>query len=90
VQIILSIYLVMSAITFIAFALDKSASRRGRSRRRVPESTLHALELLGGFPGAIAAQQLLRHKSSKRDYIMILWLIVLIHVLCWIYWLWLR
>ena len=41
-------YLLMSLVAFIAYALDKRAARRGEWR--TPESTLHALELLCGWP----------------------------------------
>ncbi|MDQ2151108.1 DUF1294 domain-containing protein [Alcaligenaceae bacterium C4P045] len=41
-----SAYLAMSAITFVAYGRDKSASRRGAWRTR--ESTLHLPALLGG------------------------------------------
>lgn len=64
--VILGLYLVASAATFIAYALDKSAARN--DQRRTPENTLHLLALMGGWPGALAAQGLLRHKSSKRSF----------------------
>lgn len=61
-----SVPLVLSVITFVAYALDKHAAQTGR--RRTPESTLHLLELAGGWPGAWIAQQRLRHKSRKPAY----------------------
>lgn len=59
-------YPVLSALTFVAYARDKSAARQGRWR--TPEPTLHLLALLGGWPGALVAQQVLRHKSSKAGF----------------------
>ncbi|WP_317203602.1 DUF1294 domain-containing protein [Janthinobacterium sp.] len=56
-------YLGASAVCFIAYARDKAAARGGR--RRTPESTLLMLGLACGWPGALLAQQWLRHKSSK-------------------------
>ena len=64
-------YLVASAVTFTAYALDKSAARRGA--RRIAESTLHALSFAGGWPGALLGQQLLRHKSSKYEFRQLFW-----------------
>lgn len=61
-----TVYLIMSLFAFIAYASDKRAAVRGEWR--VPESTLHVLELLGGWPGALFAQKRLRHKSSKLSY----------------------
>lgn len=45
-------YLLLSGITWVVYALDKSAARR--NQWRVRESTLHLLALLGGWPGALA------------------------------------
>ncbi len=59
-------YFVMSLVTFIAYAVDKRAAVRGEWR--TPESTLHALELFCGWPGAWLAQRLLRHKSAKTSF----------------------
>ena len=60
---IFGLYITISLLTFIMYALDKSAARKGHWRTK--ESTLHLLSLAGGWPGAIAAQQKLRHKSKK-------------------------
>jgi uncharacterized membrane protein YsdA (DUF1294 family) len=64
-------YLVMSLICFASYALDKSAARRGD--RRTPESTLLILGLLGGWPGAVLAQQWLRHKTVKQPFRSLFW-----------------
>ena len=58
IPIITSIYGLMSLITFAVYYLDKRAARLGRPR--TPEVTLHVLELLGGWPGALLAQRLER------------------------------
>lgn len=84
--IIAAIYLCMSAITFIAFALDKRAARR--NAWRTPEATLHVLELLGGWPGALLAQRVIRHKSSKTSYRVTLWCIIALHIIGWCAWWW--
>lgn len=59
-------YLVTSLTCFVAYALDKSAARS--KAWRTPETTLLLLGLAGGWPGALLAQQWLRHKSSKRSF----------------------
>jgi uncharacterized membrane protein YsdA (DUF1294 family) len=63
---VLLLYLVMSVLTFAFYALDKSAARAGRWR--VAEFKLHYLALFGGWPGAMFAQSLLRHKTQKRSF----------------------
>lgn len=71
--------LVGSGIAFVAYWLDKKAAEA--SRRRIPENTLHLMALLGGWPGAVIAQQLLRHKSSKGSFRVALASIVIAHLL---------
>jgi uncharacterized membrane protein YsdA (DUF1294 family) len=77
-MLIAAVYVVMSILTVVVYAADKRAAVR--ARRRVPEATLHALELLGGWPGAILAQQLLRHKTRKRGFLAVFWLCVILNV----------
>lgn len=50
---------------------------------RVPESTLQAAALLGGWPGALAAQQRFRHKTRKASFLIPFWLIVIAHQVVW-------
>ena len=69
----------VNALTALVYALDKSAARRGR--RRMSERTLLLLGLLGGWPAALVAQQLLRHKTSKRSFQLAFWATVAIDVL---------
>jgi uncharacterized membrane protein YsdA (DUF1294 family) len=52
--------------TFAAFAIDKSLAENGR--RRIAESTLLTLALLGGTPGAYAGRKAFRHKTRKQPF----------------------
>ena len=74
---LLAIYLGCSIITFAAYAMDKSAAKR--DAWRTSESTLHLLSLLGGWPGAIFAQQKLRHKSKKQSFRFVFWITVILN-----------
>ena len=56
----------LSTVTFFAYGWDKVSATGGH--RRTPESSLHTLEMLGGWPGAWLAQPLWRHKSRKASY----------------------
>lgn len=76
------VYALMSLITFVAYYTDKRAARLGRLR--TPEATLHVLELLGGWPGALLAQRLIRHKNAKVGYQVVFWLIVAVHIAGWV------
>ena len=72
------LYLAVSALCFAAYALDKSAARR--KERRTPERTLLLLGLAGGWPGALLAQQWLRHKTAKRSFRQLFWCTVVANV----------
>ena len=51
--------------------------------RLAADLLLHLLELLGGWPGGLIAQQVLRHKTRKLSYQVIFWCIVALHGLAW-------
>ena len=70
-------YLGLSLLTFIAYAKDKSAAQNDQWRIR--EDTLHAFALAGGWPGALIAQQVLRHKSSKGSFRFVFWITVVVN-----------
>lgn len=72
------IYLVISVITFLAYASDKSKAQQGRWRTQ--EKTLHLLALMGGWPGAAIAQQVLRHKSKKIKFRITFWFTVVVNI----------
>lgn len=74
---VLALYLVASVVAFVAYAFDKSAAQR--NEWRTPENTLHLFALLGGWPGAMAAQRLLRHKSAKASFQMTFWVTVVLN-----------
>lgn len=78
------VYLGASVITFIAYLIDKSAAQA--KRWRTPESTLHLCALACGWPGALAAQYLLRHKSKKASFLRAFWFTVAVNfgALCWL------
>ena len=81
---IAGIYALASLVTFIAYSIDKDRAHLGRWRLR--ESTLHLKELLGGWPGALIAQRVFRHKLRKTGYMIFVWLIVFGHVAFWMWW----
>jgi uncharacterized membrane protein YsdA (DUF1294 family) len=79
-------YGLASAATIPVYAWDKRCARLGR--RRVRERTLHAFELLGGWPGAILARQALRHKTRDTRFLLVSWLIIAAHLAAWGLWWW--
>ncbi|WP_368671188.1 DUF1294 domain-containing protein [Cupriavidus sp. IK-TO18] len=74
---------IVSLTTFFAYADDKT--RASRNTWRTPETTLHLLALCGGWPGALAAQHLLRHKNRKRAF-QVFWGTVSVNVGAMVLW----
>ncbi len=70
-------YVVVGVVAFVAYAVDKSAAV-GR-RRRIPESALHLVAWIGGWPGALVAQRVLRHKTRKPAFQIVFWSAVAAH-----------
>lgn len=85
----IGVYAVMSVAAAALYALDKRRASAGRGRR-IPERTLHTIEALGGWPGAILARRTLRHKSAKASFLVVSWLIVATHAAAWAGVVWLR
>ena len=79
---IVVVYVLASVACFAVYAFDKSAAKNGRWR--VPENTLHVLALIGGWPGAICAQQMLRHKTQKTSFRVVFWLTVVANVVAFV------
>ncbi len=77
--------LAMSVVALVAYGVDKSAARR--KGRRIPESTLHLLALLGGAPGALVGMYAFRHKTAKLSFQLVFWGIALGQVAL-VLWLW--
>ncbi|MGN8342864.1 DUF1294 domain-containing protein [Pseudomonas sp. SMV71] len=75
-------YGVVSAVAFLLYWSDKRKARA--DAWRTPENVLHAVELAGGWPGALLAQQAFRHKTRKVSFQVVFWFIVLLHQVFWI------
>jgi len=74
---ILVVYFILSIITFKTYKFDKLSAID--NQRRVPEKNLHLLSIIGGWPGAMLAQEILRHKSKKQPFKSLFWLGVVIN-----------
>ena len=71
------VYVVLSVVLFALYGVDKAAAREGGWR--TPENTLHLLALLGGWPGALVAMRVFRHKTKKQPFRTIFWCTVVIN-----------
>lgn len=68
----------LSALAYLMYSLDKAAAQGGG--QRTAENTLHLVSLAGGWPGALVAQQRLRHKTIKQPFQAIFWITVAVNV----------
>ena len=75
---IAAVYLGASSIAFFVYKKDKLAAQQ--NTWRTPESTLHFLALAGGWPGALLAQQYIRHKCTKLEFRIVFWGTVILNV----------
>jgi len=75
-------YPLVSLFSFCQYWLDKQHAQKGRWR--TPENSLHIAELLGGWPGALVAQQVFRHKTRKAPFQLVFWAIVTLHQGFWL------
>lgn len=81
---VLGVYATTSAIAFGTYSYDKFSAKTGRWR--TPEKTLLTIGLIGGWPGALLAQEWIRHKSSKMSFQIVFWATVAVNcaVLTWL------
>lgn len=64
----------LSALTWWVYRQDKRAAQR--DTWRTPEARLHLLGFCGGWPGALLARELLRHKTQKQPFTTLFWLTI--------------
>ena len=63
--------IVLSTLSYFMYLFDKQAA--GKGAQRIPEASLHLVDLLGGWPGALVAQQQFRHKTIKQPFQTVFW-----------------
>ena len=71
------VYLGLGVISFLNYWRDKRAAVSGEWR--VSEAALLGLDVVGGIVGGLFAQQLLRHKTQKPDFVRATWMIATLH-----------
>jgi uncharacterized membrane protein YsdA (DUF1294 family) len=66
-----------SVTAYVVYQIDKHRAEAGEWR--ISESTLHTIEMFGGWPGAFVAQRRFRHKITKPSYQFAFWFIIVLH-----------
>jgi uncharacterized membrane protein YsdA (DUF1294 family) len=82
---VLLVYPIASLFTYYFYWSDKRKAKN--NEWRIPEANLHFWSLIGGWPGALIAQQQFRHKTKKTPFQIVFWLTVIAHQLLWFDWL---
>ena len=68
---LVAVYGGLSVVAIVMYRLDKTAAMQGTWR--VSEESLHLIAVLGGWPGAMLARPVLRHKTTKQPFRTIFW-----------------
>ena len=73
------VYGALSLVTVLFYGIDKFAAKN--NMWRISEAKLHLLSLVGGWPGALIAQQLFKHKRSKSAFMNVYWITVVVNLI---------
>ena len=79
---------VMGLITMLAYGFDKRAAIR--RARRIPEKTLFALNLAGGFLGGWIGMYAFRHKTRHKSFYIAQTLSTIVWLTVWGALIWLK
>jgi uncharacterized membrane protein YsdA (DUF1294 family) len=71
-------FILINLVSAIAFYVDKRKAIK--NRKRIPEASLHLLELLGGVFSNLILMYLLHHKNRKASYYLITFIIALVWI----------
>lgn len=69
----------INMVQFVYLGRDKWAAIHGLPR--TPENTFFGLALGGGFPGLFLGRRLFNHKTSKRPFIIRMWLLFILQLI---------
>jgi uncharacterized membrane protein YsdA (DUF1294 family) len=77
-DIVLSWLIAINIITLLVYVYDKAIA--GSNRTRVPERVLLLLTFAGGTVGALVGMQMSHHKTSKTNFLVKFWFVVVAQV----------
>jgi uncharacterized membrane protein YsdA (DUF1294 family) len=72
---IVLVYLIIIWLsTLLLFQIDKKRAQQ-KNAQRIPERRLLQLAMIGGWPAALLARRLFRHKTAKQPFSTLLYII---------------
>jgi len=78
-NIVWSYFLSINLVTFFFYGYDKRFS--WTFYYRIPESILHSLVICGAAPGGLVGQMFFRHKTMKKSFQIVYWVIVIVQMI---------
>ncbi|MBN2326714.1 MAG: cold shock and DUF1294 domain-containing protein [Candidatus Omnitrophica bacterium] len=75
---VVAYFISINSAAFFFYGFDKMISNS--TQLRVPERILHGLALGGGSPAAMIGQKLFHHKTVKKSFQIVYWIIVFIQI----------
>ena len=72
-------FIVTNIFEFTMFGKDKLRAKMDWSR--TPESTFLIMGLLGAFPAILAGRKLFKHKTTKKEFVIPMWILFIIQVI---------
>jgi len=72
-------FIVLNSFEFLMFGKDKLRAKMKWSR--TPEITFLLMGLLGAFPAILAGRKIFSHKTTKKEFVIPMWILFIIQVL---------
>ena len=80
----LSYYFIgINILNYFLFAIDKQKARG--KQRRIPEFYLFSVSLLGGALGGILSMNIMKHKTKKLSFKLVMPTLLIVNILTWFY-----
>lgn len=78
------ILLMLNVVAFVLFGYDKLLANK--HLRRIPESVLLSVSMLGGSIGSVLGMLIFRHKIAKKSFIVKISIIIVLQIAILFYW----
>jgi len=69
----------LNVVVFLSFGKDKLSAKMGWSR--TPEASFLVLGVLGAFPAILAGRKCFNHKTTKRKFIVPMWVLFAMQII---------